>query len=98
MLIKASHKGSEYRHRTGAELQDFLTSALSEAAIRRADMDKLWYNLYRIELTSEKPCGDITMDICQIKEGAVSHIDIQYWTDKIWEYIPIIFTNTLIWP
>ena len=32
------------------------------------------------------------------KRGAVAHIDIQYWTDKIWEYIPLIFTNTLIRP
>ena len=65
------------------ELQYFQYDTQAESAIHGSDMDKMWDNFHRMELTSEKPWKYLTDEVRRIKEYAVSHIDLQAWADNM---------------
>ena len=50
-----------------------------------------------MEMTSENNWRELTMEVHCFKEDNVSHIDTQYWEEKMEEYISPIFTNIIIW-
>ena len=68
MARHVTRNGAEYTQQTVMDLQDFQASARLKASICRSKMNKLRDKLHRMDLTSNNPWKDPTMEFSCLKE------------------------------
>ena len=67
MSMKVSQKGTDFSQNTRATLEKFMASELSDIVIHRDDIDKTCYEPHRVDIISENPLRELTMEVRCIK-------------------------------